>query len=131
MSVDPILPPLIAEVLRARYPGIDVQAVAPGQEILPPESRPAIRVRGQRGPRTQDGVIASRLLVVAFGEREPLTLSPVDLTDAASAMVLPPLMTALPGVDLRLRERRAPEVRHNRGRKLTLHHWCASASLTA
>lgn len=132
MSLDPILPSLVAEVLRARYPHIDIEPAAPGVEIRPPESRPAIRLRGQQGPRVQAGVIAGRLLVVTFGESGPLNLSPLDLTDdATSATVLPRLMTELPGVELRLRQRRPPEARVNRGHWLTLHRWSASASLTA
>lgn len=131
MSLDSILPALVAEVLKARYPSVDIEPAAPGVEILPPASRPAIRLRGQRGPGTQGGIIVSRLLVVSFGRREPLNLSPLDLTDATSAAVLPQLMTALPGVELRLRERRPAEVRVNRGHRLTLHRWSASASLVA
>ncbi|MEV5765661.1 hypothetical protein AB0L34_13995 [Micromonospora sp. NPDC052213] len=127
MSLDPILPALVAEVFRARYDGIDIEPTPPRTEILPPPTRPAIRLRGRGHAR--GGVLVSRLLVLTFSDGEPLTLSPLDLVDNVTGFVLPKLMTALPGVELKLRQHRATRVQSDGGLSIAVHHWSASASL--
>ncbi|MEU4680662.1 hypothetical protein [Micromonospora sp. NPDC023737] len=130
MSLAPILPALVAEVLRARYDRLDVESSTPRREILPPQVRPAIRLRGQgRAQVSGGGVLISRLLAVTFNDREPLMLSPLDLVDDVTGFVLPAYMAALPGVELKLRQRRATHVRSDGGLRVAVHHWSASASL--
>ncbi|WP_200215399.1 hypothetical protein [Micromonospora coerulea] len=129
MSLDLILPALVAEVFRARYDGIDIEPTPPRAGILPPQARPAIRLRGRGQANARGGVLVSRLLVVTFSDSAPLALSPLDLVDDVSGFVLPELMTALPGVELKLRQHRATRVQSGGGLSVAVHHWSASASL--
>ncbi|SCG79605.1 hypothetical protein GA0070213_13312 [Micromonospora humi] len=117
--------------MRAGYADTaDVAVAAPKQPIRPPAERPAIRVRSAERVWVQSGRLVGKLLVITFRDDEPLTLSPWPLVDKRTGRVLPQLMGALPGTELKLRAV-APSLPRlsDDGLATVVHRWSVSASL--